>query len=79
MIEVSSYEAKTHLAELLRKVGNGERVLITKHQIPVAILSPVPGQKSASIKDTIEALKKYREGNTLGSLNLKDLIDEGRR
>ena len=45
MIEVSTYEAKTHLAELLRQVKGGERVLITKHHIPIAVIMPAPAQE----------------------------------
>ena len=79
MIEVSSYEAKTHLAELLRKVRAGERVMITKHHVPIAILSPVSPQRRKSISDTIDALKRFRSENTLQGLSIKEMIDEGRR
>lgn len=79
MIEVSSYEAKTHLAELLKKVTKGEKVLITKHHVPVAMVVPVFPQRKRSVKDTIEAIKHFRKDNTLGGLSIKDMIEEGRR
>ncbi len=79
MIEVSSYEAKTHLAELLRKVKNGERVLITKHHVPIAMMSPAPLQRKRSIKETVEAMKRFRKGNNLKGLQIKKMIEEGRR
>ena len=44
MIEVGAYEAKTHLPRLLERVANGERITITKHGVPIAILIPVGDQ-----------------------------------
>lgn len=79
MIEVSTYEAKTHLAELLRKVKNGQRVLITKHHIPIAIITPASSQRKRPIKEAIEAIKRFRKGNTLQGINIKKMIEEGRR
>ncbi len=79
MIEVSSYEAKTHLAELLRKVKNGERVLITKHHVPIAMMTPASSQRKRSIKETVEAMKLFRKDNTLQGLSIKEMIEDGRR
>ncbi len=79
MIEVSTYEAKTHLAELLRKVRSGERVLITKHNIPIAMITPTSPQRKRSIKETVEAIKRFRKGNILQDLDIKKMIEEGRR
>lgn len=79
MIEVSAYEAKTHLSELLRKVKNGERVMITKHHIPVAMLTSVMPQRKRSVREVVEAMKKFRTGNTLDGIKVKDMIEKGRR
>ncbi|MBY0293030.1 MAG: type II toxin-antitoxin system prevent-host-death family antitoxin [Alphaproteobacteria bacterium] len=79
MIEVSAYEAKTHLAELLRKVKSGERILITKHHVPIAIMTPAASQRKRSIKETVAAIKRFRKGNTLQGLRIKEMIEEGRR
>ena len=79
MIEVSSYEAKIHLAELLKKVTKGERILITKHHVPVAMVIPAPSQKKRSIKETIQAIKHFREGNIQNGLNIREMIEKGRR
>jgi prevent-host-death family protein len=79
MIEVSAYEAKTHLSELLRKVKNGERVMITKHHVPIAMMTAVFPQRKRSVKETVEAIKSFRKGNTLGGLSIKEMIEEGRR
>ena len=45
MRTVGSYQAKSHLPRLLRHVGAGERITITRHGVPVAILAP-PDSKS---------------------------------
>ena len=78
MLEVSAYEAKTHLADLLRKVQNGERIIITKHHIPVAMMMPVASQKRMLVEDAVEAIKSFRKGKTL-NLKIKETIAEGRR
>lgn len=38
METVSSFKAKTHLPKLLVRVARGERITITKHGEPVAML-----------------------------------------
>src|SRR5437867_1303249 len=40
MKTVGSYEAKTHLPQLLGQVAKGERITITRHGVPVALLVP---------------------------------------
>jgi prevent-host-death family protein len=45
METVGTFEAKTHLSELLDRVGNGETITITRHGIPAAMLVPVGAAK----------------------------------
>jgi prevent-host-death family protein len=80
MTTVGSYEAKTHLPELLERVAKGERVVITKRGKPVAMLVPPPAEQS-DVRRVIEQLKAYskEQGRTLGDLSYRELIDEGRR
>ena len=42
--EIGAFEAKTHLSELLERVGHGQVYVITKRGRPVAELRPVPGR-----------------------------------
>ena len=77
---VGAYEAKTHLSELLEKVEAGEEITITKHGAPVAKLVPVkkevrPEERVAAI----DRIQKLATGLSLGGLEVKDLIREGRR
>ncbi len=79
MRTIGAYEAKTHLPRLLDEVEKGERITITKHGRPVAVLIP-PGPAGAA--DAEEMLRRFRElrrGNRLHGLSIRELIDEGRR
>jgi prevent-host-death family protein len=78
MTSVGAYEAKTHFSELLEKVTRGDRVIITKHGVPVAVLQAVErsGEEPAT---AIEKIKDFRKGNILGGISLKSLIEAGRR
>jgi prevent-host-death family protein len=45
METIGAYEAKTHLPKLLERVAEGERITITKHGVPVAVLEPYDSEK----------------------------------
>ena len=74
-----SYEARTHLPKLLTQVEQGESITITKHGKPIAVLSPVAPATKADIRTTIEQIKEFRKGRTLGGLSIREMIEEGRR
>ncbi len=79
MPEVGAYEAKTHLAQLLKRVGRGERFTITKHGVPIALLLPAAASEARPVAETVTELRRLRAGHRLGRLRLRDMIDEGRR
>ena len=79
METVGAYEAKTHLPKLLERVLKGERIIITKHGVPVAVLQPHEPEKNLDTKSVIAELRQFRERHTLGKLSIRDMIDEGRR
>jgi prevent-host-death family protein len=79
MESVGAYEAKTQLSKLLERVMKGERITITKHGVPVAILQPPDPGKSTNIKTVISEILRYRAKHSLRGHSLKDLIEEGRR
>ena len=79
METVSAYEAKTHLPELLRRVRLGEKIMITRHGIPVAILYPPESERKRETKNVVEDLKKFRKKHALKGLSLREMINEGRR
>jgi prevent-host-death family protein len=76
---VGAYEAKTHLPKLLERVLKGERITITKHGVPVAVLQPPDPEKIADTKSVIVALRKFRDKHTLDGLSIREMMEEGRR
>lgn len=77
---VPSSDVETHLAELLEKVEAGQEITITRDGTPVARL--VPAKKKATVEERTAAIARMRElskGLSLGGLNAKDLISEGRQ
>ena len=79
MAEVGAFEAKTHLPQLLRRVQEGERFVITRHNRPVAELIPFRQRDAAGIRDAIDSLKAFQETHSLGGLSVRQMIEEGRR
>jgi prevent-host-death family protein len=79
MENVGAYEAKTHLPKLLARVMKGERITITKHGVPVAVLQSPDLNKSVDAKSVISKLRSFRDRHTLGDLSIRDMIEEGRR
>ena len=79
MDTIGSYEAKTHLSRLLQRVANGEKITITKHGIPVALLVPVDAERKPDVRAAIEEIMEFRKGRDLGSASIREMIEEGRR
>jgi prevent-host-death family protein len=79
MRSVGAYEAKTHLPSLLDEVERGDTITITRHGVPIAKVVPVEGPSREKVRETIEALKEFRKGKTLGDVTIRELIEEGRR
>lgn len=79
MESIGAYEAKTHLPKLLERVARGEKIIITKHGVPVAILQPIDPKQSSEPEKVIEQIKKFRTKNRLDGVSLRELIEEGRR
>ncbi len=71
--------AKTHLSQLLERVMKGERIMITKHGVPVAVLQPPDRQQKLDPADVIDELRKFRKQGALNGLSIKEMIEEGRR
>ncbi len=76
---VGAYEAKTHLPKLLDRVAKGERITITRHGVPVAVLQPLESLRKADPKSVIAELRKFRDKHRLNGLSIRDMIEEGRR
>lgn len=79
MKRIGSYEAKTHLPKLLRKVTRGSSFVITKHGMPVAELIPPRMSKKPDLVKVVAEIKDFRKGKSLKGLSVKKMISEGRR
>lgn len=79
MDTVGAYEAKTHLPKLLDRVAKGERITITRHGVPVAVLGPAGEDKHADVVGVIKKMRQFRKKHRLDGLSIKSMIEEGRR
>ncbi|MGC9965078.1 MAG: type II toxin-antitoxin system prevent-host-death family antitoxin [Syntrophobacteraceae bacterium] len=78
-IEVGAFEAKTQLSKLLELVRKGERIIITKHGVPVAELTaPVP-RRTVAPSEVAAQLKAIRRRTKPGPGTIKSMIEDGRR
>ncbi len=79
METIGAYEAKTHLPKLLERVTKGERIAISKHGVPIAILQPYDVRKRSDMNAVIAEMRQFRAGKSLEGLSIRDMIEEGRR
>jgi antitoxin (DNA-binding transcriptional repressor) of toxin-antitoxin stability system len=80
MTTVGAFEAKTHFSKLLEQAERGDRVIITKHGTPVAVLCRMDGVTRHAPKEAIARLKAFRQkhGLAISRDELKNMIEEGR-
>ncbi len=76
---IGAYEAKTRFAKLIERVERGERIVITRHGAPVAVLQPMEKGPALPPEQVIAALKAFRRGRRLEGLAVRQLIEEGRQ
>ena len=81
MTSVGSYEAKTHLPQLLERVEHGENILITRHGTPVALLTQPPQKVGRDVRQVVEDMLAYRnrQNRTTGDLSIRQMIEQGRK
>lgn len=78
-ITVGSFEAKTHLAELLRKVSAGQVVRITQRGKPIADLMPITSNSMELAAAAAQKMLILMKGAAFqGDINIKSLINAGR-
>jgi prevent-host-death family protein len=87
MATVPAFEAKTKFGELLNRVLEGEEIVITRHERPVARLIAEGGRNLADIRraaEGLEALQREIAETSKGKAPLswkdfKSAVEEGRR
>lgn len=77
MSEIGTYEARTHLAELLDRVEQGEHFVITRHGRAVAALTPVGKRDEKIIRRAIADLRSVREELAARGVHMRDLLRKG--
>ena len=80
METIGAFEAKTHLSSLLDRVAKGEKITITRHGVPAALLVPVgPTEQKLSHKEIVAGLRDLRKRVRPGKMSVRDMVNEGRR
>ena len=79
MTNLEAHEAKDRFAKLLKRAASGERIVITKHGVPMAELIPTGKTNNVGPKEAIAALQSFRKGHRLNGVSIRGLIEEERR
>ena len=80
MQTIGSFEAKTHLAALLDRVAQGEKITITRRGVPAAVLVPVAEtERKLSHKEIVEGMRELRKRVKPGDMSVGEMVKEGRR
>ena len=80
MKSIGVFEAKMHFSELLDTVSRGERITITRHGVPTALLVPVSeAAPKLTHQEVVEGMRALRKRVNPGKMNVRDMVNEGRR
>ena len=80
METMDACEAKTRLASLLDRVAKGERITITRHGVPAAMLIHYGEQeRKLTHKEIVVAMRNLRKHVKPGKLSVREMVNEGRR
>jgi prevent-host-death family protein len=79
MEKMSVYDAKAHFSELIERAQSGQATVITKRGRVVAKVVPAKaaGWDRSAVLDEAEAFRKTVQ--IRGRVNIRKLIEEGRR
>lgn len=84
---VTALEAKTRFGQLLDRVLQGEEVVVTRHDKPVARILPAGRPAREEVRAAAEGLRELRQAiamrrgdqPALTADDIKSLVEEGRR
>ena len=84
MSSITAFEAKNRLGRLLDRVKAGEKITITRHGEPVAVLSPVVPSDHGQVDAALKTFKRIRDtlerkGTKVSRKQVREWISEGRR
>ncbi len=80
METVGAFDAKTHLSALLDRVARGERITITRHGVPAAMLVPIgdAGRKLMH-NEIVQGMRALRARVKPDVMSIRDMVNQGRR
>ena len=77
MASVGAFEAKTHLSDLLDRVARGEKITITRHGVPAALLVPVEEKKAElTHREIVEGMRALRKRVKPGKMSVREMVNE---
>jgi prevent-host-death family protein len=80
MAKIGAFEAKTHLSDLLDRVSRGEKITITRHGVPAAMLIPVAETKTKlTHEEIVDGMRELRKRVKPGKMSVRAMVLEGRR
>jgi prevent-host-death family protein len=80
MEAIGAFAAKTHLSALLDRVARGERITITRHGVPAAMLVPVgESDRKLTHEEIVEGMRALRKRVKRGGMSVRQMVNEGRR
>lgn len=80
MATVKAIEARARFSDLLNRVARGEKITITRHGAPVALLVPVEKKASKlTHMEIVEGMRALRKKVKAGKVSIQEMLAAGRR
>jgi prevent-host-death family protein len=86
MDTVTALEAKTRFGKLLERVANGEEIVITRHDKPIARLIPEGRPSLDNVRQAVAGMRALRAEmaqrkgfKPITDREIRDAINEGRK
>ena len=79
MKTLGTFEAKTKFSALIEEVQHGQTIVVTRNGKPVAQIGPVAEQAREEVAQAVERIRALRKRLKLGNVNIRNLIEEGRK
>jgi len=77
---IGTTEAKTHLSNLLDRVARGQKITITRHGVPAALLIPIiKTTPKLTHREIVEGMRALRKRVKPGKMSVRETVNEGRR
>jgi prevent-host-death family protein len=79
MERIGIYDARSRLSELIERVQSGEEVVLTRHGEPVARLVPEKPRRTRSRAGVVARIRALARKLDIRDVDVRKLIEEGRR